>query len=562
MRGASLRQSTFSRLSVVRTSVTARWQRVGPYLLTIASLVVALIHRANGFTSHSLFFDDAWAALPSHVSAGTALQMSVSTPLWTMAERWWILLNPHSTSWSQIPPYACGAIASVLVFPLLRRFGASRWAAAIGTSLLALSPMITTYSTRVKPYTAEMLLAICLYFLAERARRNRTRRSLMLLSLVSIASFAVSFAMLSTVATLWLVITWQGRRETSSRTRALIVGAVTAAVLAAVAAPYVINRPPSLGDNWVNRGYMFGYDSAHRFVHNLIQIFAGFTHTFVNYGFDSRFADGENYPAVCVVATVTLVLTVLVIWRVRRLDIAMRDALAPVAWVVPVSFLAAVVDAFPFGDGRTDIVFYPALAVVLVLVLQDALRQLVVARGWSWRRVSTVVAIVAVITGVNVFWRRPALYPQIDVRNLYAMIQKAWQPGDVIVVPAFVTYTWADAGLTPWHVVVGDAKQWPQGFRVVSDDPRVIFPVNWTGFDPQLKTLRQHHPRVWYVGYTLGAWNPYEVKGKFVAGIPMSNYTLGTLQAYGWRTSWFPSYSLNTYATPLTYQPNKPASPF
>ena len=525
-------------------------------------MVAALIRRANGFTSHSLFFDDAWAALPSHVSAGTALQMSVSTPLWTMVERWWILLNPHSTSWSQIPPYVCGALASMLVFPLLRRFGASRWAAAIGTSLLAVSPMITAYSTRVKPYTAEMLLAIGLYFLADRARRERSIRSLAIFSLAGVASFAVSFALLSTVAALWLVMAWQVRRDTSSRLRVLSGGIITAVLLGAVAAPYVVNRPPSLGDNWVNRGYMFGYDSLHRFVHNVVQIFAGFTHASVNYGFSSRFAAGVNYPAVWVVAIVTLVITALVVWRVRRLELALREAMAPVAWVVPVSFLAAVVDAFPFGDGRTDIVFYPALIVILVLVLDDRVRRVVAARGWSWRRVSAVVALVAVLAGVDVFWRSPALYPKIDVRNLYAMILKQWKPGDVIVVPAFVTYTWADEGLTPFHVVIGDAKQWPQGFRVVSDDPRVIFPINWTGFDTQLKTLRFHHPRVWYIGYTLGVWNPYAVKGKFVDGIPMSNYTLGTLQAYGWRTSWFPNYSINTYATPLTYQPNKPASPF
>jgi len=546
----------------VRTSFTARWHRVGPYLLIAATMVAALIRRANGFTSHSLFFDDAWAALPSHVSAGTALQMSVSTPLWTLVERWWILLNPHSTSWSQIPPYVCGALASVLVFPLLRRFGASRWAAAIGTSLLAVSPMITAYSTRVKPYTAEILLAIGLYFLADRARRDRSIRSVAIFSLAGVASFAVSFALLSTVAALWSVMAWQVRRDATARLRVLSGGAITAVLLGAVAAPYVINRPPSLGDNWVNRGYMFGYDSLHRFVHNVVQIFAGFTHAFVNYGFSSRFAAGVNYPAVWVVAIVTLIITALVVWRVRFLELALREAVAPVAWVVPVSFLAAVVDAFPFGDGRTDIVFYPALIVILVLVLEDSVRRVVAARGWSWRRVSAVVALVAVLAGVDVFWRSPALYPKIDVRNLYAMILKQWKPGDVIVVPAFVTYTWADEGLTPFHVVIGDAKQWPQGFRVVSDDPRVIFPINWTGFDTQLKTLRFHHPRVWYIGYTLGVWNPYAVKGKFVDGIPMSNYTLGTLQAYGWRTSWFPNYSINTYATPLTYQPNKPASPF
>ena len=542
--------------------MTARWHRVGPYVLIAATWVAALIRRANGFTSHSLFFDDAWAALPSHVNVGTALQMSVSTPVWTMVERWWILLNPHSTTWSQIPPYLCGAAASLLVYPLLRRFGASRWSAAIGTSLLAVSPMITAYSTRVKPYTAEMLIAIGLYFMADRTRRDLSRRAVVALALASVASVAVSFALLSTVATLWLVIAWRVRRDATARMRVLAGGAMTAVLSAAVMVPYVINRPPSLGDNWVNRGYMFGYDSAHRFLHNVIQIFAGFTHAFVNYGFSSRFAAGVNYPAVWGVAIVTLIVTALVIWRVRCLDVERRDAISPVAWVVPVSFLASVVDAFPFGDGRTDIVFYPAIAVILVLVVQDVLRRAVVRRGWSWRRVSAVVAIVAVVAGVDVFWRSPALYPKIDVRNLYAMVLKQWKPGDVIVVPAFVTYTWANEGLTPWHVVVGDAKQWPQGFRVVSDDPRVIFPINWTGYDTQLKTLRQHHPRVWYIGYDLGVWNPYAVKGKFVNGIPMSNYTLGTLQAYGWRASWFSNYSLNTYATPLTYQPNKPASPF
>jgi hypothetical protein len=331
---------------------------------------------------------------------------------------------------------------------------------------------------------------------------------------------------------------------------------------AGIAAPYVINRPPSLGDNWVSRGYMVGYTNAHLALHNCVQMIAGFTHSLVNYGFSPEFASGVNYFAVWVVFVLTLLMGIVLTWGFRSLAPDQRARLAPVAAIIPVSVLAAVVDAFPFGDGRTDIVMYPALTVLLVVVGEAAVTQLAARPRVSTRGLRLAIALLSVAGGVDLVWRGPALYPTIEVRHLYALIRHQWHAGDVIVVPAFVTYSWADAGLTPWHLEIGGATQWPQGFRVVSDTPDVIFPINWTGPDNQLVALRRHHHRIWCIGYDLGAWDPYLVGGRFAANTPMGNFTQGTLEVHGWRTSWFPSYSINSYATPMTYQPNKPMSPF
>jgi hypothetical protein len=524
-------------------------------------VIAAAVRRVGGFTSHSLWFDDAWAALPARESFGHALSMSVSTPLWTLAERWWIMVGPDATYWAQLPSYLFGLLGTLLMYPVLRRFGASAWAASLGASLFAVNPMMTTYATRVKPYTLEVVLALVIYLCAESALRQGDRRSLLRLAAVSVLAALSSFGTLTTSGAVWLVVVWQSRGDRALFRQRLSYGAVAGVLAGSVVLPYVASKPPSLSDNWVRRGYMFGYDSWHQFVHNFVSILAGFPHSFFNISYRLKYDPGHShhYGLIYVLAGLSIVILFLVIRWWRREPLADRRRWWVIAGIIPASFFAAVIDAFPFGDGRTDLVMYPAVVVIGTLVIERVIR-----RRLSSPRFVRIGLALGVILAVSLptqqLWTRPARYPTVEVKSLLSYVESQWRPGDVIVVPAFLTYTWAYDGVTPWHLEVGGRNQWPQGFRVVSDDSRVIVPVAWTGVDPQLATLSKNYRRVWYVGYTVGVWAPYWFPSA-QSGVPMPNFTSGALEQAGWRVSWFSHYSHNTYVTPMEFRPSTPVDP-
>ena len=543
------------------SSVRGLLRRHGHLVVFAAVVLAASIRRLGGFTPHSLWFDDAWAALPARESFSHALSMSVSTPLWTLAERWWIMVGPDASYWAQLPSYFFGLLGTLLMYPVLRRLGASAWAAALGASLFAVNPMMTTYSTRVKPYTLEVVLALLVYLCADTARRERDRRSLRVLAVLSVLAALSSFGTLTTIGTVWLVLLWQSRGDRATLRQRLRYATFAGVAAGSVVVPYVLSKPPSLSDNWVRRGYMFGYDSVHQFVHNLVSILAGFPHSFFNIAYRLKYDPGHSHHYgliyVLAVATVVLVVVTMVWWR--REPVVDRQRWWVVAAIIPASFFAAVIDAFPFGDGRTDLVFYPAVVVVGTVLLERVVqRRMTTMRG---RRIGAIVVVFfALVLPTQQLWARPALYPTVEVRSLLSYIESEWRPGDVIVVPAFLTYTWAYDGVTPWHLEVGGRDQWPQGFRVVSDDSRVIVPVAWTGSDPQLATLAERYRRVWYVGYTVGVWAPYWFPST-QSGVPMPNFTSGALEQAGWRVSWFSHYSHNTYVTPMEFRPSTPVDP-
>jgi hypothetical protein len=63
----------------------------------VAIVIVGAWLRLTEVTSHGLFRDDAWVALSSRVSMGTALRMGATAPGFTLIERAWILLDPGSS---------------------------------------------------------------------------------------------------------------------------------------------------------------------------------------------------------------------------------------------------------------------------------------------------------------------------------------------------------------------------------------------------------------------------------------------------------------------------------
>ena len=106
-----------------------------------AVVLVGVWLRLSGVTSHGLWRDDAWVAMTSRVSMGTALRMGATAPGFTLIERSWVLLDPGSSAWAQLLPLALGVAGIVAMFLLARYVGLSRWLALATAAFVALSPV-------------------------------------------------------------------------------------------------------------------------------------------------------------------------------------------------------------------------------------------------------------------------------------------------------------------------------------------------------------------------------------------------------------------------------------
>jgi hypothetical protein len=375
----------------------------------------------------------------------------------------------------------------------------------------------------------------------------------LILGVVTVAVVLTSFSLAAPVAGAWLTVavaTWSPPPE---RRRYLLAASGVVVVTGCAVLPFVVHRPKSLGEKWIERGYMANYASIHSFLHNVVQMTAGLGKWFLNLPVGARF-EVSSFVATTYVSAVAVmilgssVLTIAWWGGVRRRDPWLLMSAATLTLAVA----AALVDLLPLGDGRTDLVLAPfvvILASYAVKWLRGVLRR---TRIVNVALVASLVLMGAWSTSASL--HRTVTYPATDLRGLFAKLRPNLYPGDVIVVPTFLSFSWAQARLSPYHVVIGGPDVWPQGFRPVSDSSLVLLPTTYSGEATELRSLPGRYKRVWYIGYTAGVWNPQEVRPGFGAKVPMRNYTRETLEDYGWRTSFIPLYALNCYAEPMTYR--------
>jgi chromate transport protein ChrA len=532
---------------------------IGPAAAVVAVVAIAAWRQSQGFTRFPLFFDDAWAALPSRFGVITALKMSVSTPGWTELLRLWIRMGTNASWWAQLPSLLAAIAMGLGAYALCRRIGFARWPSVVGVTMLVTNPTTLEYATRVKPYTVEMVLAVALLWSAEVVRRRRDWRSLAILAVVSVVAFAISFSVFAVLVGVWVAVLLWFRDAVHLRFRWLIAASAAAIGVLAVGLPYYLTSSARLGDNWQRRGYLEVYSSLHKLLHNSTLIFSGFLHNWSDLPIGHTRVDGTLTGLTYVDAGLGLFVVVAMVWwtaspRAWR----ERPELVPVGVTMLIAVLLALGDVLPFGDGRTDEVLYPGLTLVVVAVVQSMVRRLgprVSKEPNSTSAHRVVVAgllALAVVLGSANLAGNHALYPEADLKGLFHQIEQHWRPGDVIVVPAYLSFSWAEANITPWKLQLKPKGDWPQGFRAVSKDPMVILPQAYEGADPQLRDLQRKYKRIWYIGYELGVWDPYAVSAKYAANDPLPTYTNSQLVQEGWR----PFFSLkakNCYAEPYTW---------
>ena len=504
-----------------------------PVLLGLITLIGALV-RATGLGGAGLFYDDAWFALPARVGVGTVLKMVVTTPGYTLLQSAWISAGPAGNAWPKVLPFVLGVLAAPAGYWLSRRCGLPRWVGLAIAGLLAASPAAIEYSVRVKEYEADLLLAVGVLAVAELVRRRGTAASIGAMVAVSIGAVLLSTSLLVVVVGAWsalLMIAIAGRR----RAVGLLVGAAITGAACGLTALWVSSHiPDKLTAFWIQTHRLVGAPlTSSNLAHTLALTPAGLLHGLVGmplptgrFPLTAQISDSAEVGLLVLAVALLVLLALLVAPSLRavvrrRVDDPALALLAP-SMTMLVALLLWAVGTVPLGTGRTDLVLYPALALLLGggLVNVAERTRASVASPTVRRRTGVVLAGAAVLLGAWMAWDQRSWYPGQDLATLRHTMATSGdlRPGDVAVVVGRNSYTWAFDGLSPFvvHVDRNDPRARTVGFWVSFTDPRVLAvePTQATAAAPStnvipgLAGLPASAHRLWVYATTNATYSP------------------------------------------------------
>jgi Dolichyl-phosphate-mannose-protein mannosyltransferase len=518
-------------------------------LLALVTAFGAIL-RFPGFSTTDLWYDDAWAAMPAKEPLGVARHMVVTTPGYTLFNREWILLHPGSTPWAQAPAFLLGVAAIPIVYLALRSFAVARWATWVGVAVVTVSPTTVTYSTRVKEYAADFLLACLVLVLTERVRTNRT--SPWWLVAASVGAVVISASTMVVVIPAWGVVALVVWTD-GSRRRTLVPPLVAAVVLSGACALAISATVPNiLNANWRRRGFLGDWSSAHAIRFSLQSMFAGLAHNLLAIPSQPAAFHGAIKVATAVLAIAVGVAVVgLAVVAIREgLRLATPGPLAVPAATLALAAVLGLCGFVPLGDGRTDEVLYPAIILAFGLVASRL-------RLPAWTALTTVRAGVtaACILAFGLFGvTHTARYPTINLRGLAATLHEpTYASVTTLVVESFDGFTWGYDDLSPNAVVLGKASGlvFPMGFHVVSTVPNVVIGAhNGAHVWPRdLRYLSSQTKSLWYIGYELGTYDPYRPQGS----TPQFGPVYQLLEREGWHRTLFPVLGQHCFALLMTH---------
>lgn len=529
----------------------ARW--LGPAALLVIVGFGAWA-RAPGFTSSSLWFDDAWTAMPARVSLSTAARMVTTAPGYTIALRSWLRLHPDATWFAQLPAFVAGLAGIVAVYALLRFFDAWWPLPYLGALVVAASPVAVDYSTRVKQFGLDLLLACLVLWLLERWRRSAAHRDATLLAIGCAGSLLVSATTLVVCAAVAAVAAAFGLAERRRRRDAVVVAGATASTLAVSYVLWLRHLSPSLHYGWTKRGYLLSTSSLHRVAFSFEAMGTGLFHWMLGVplgrGRVSTAITATGVVVSLVAAAVLLAICVPPLVGLVRRRGHEPGPLVASALAVVLAVVLALAGRSPFGGGRTDEVLYPPI----LLLAAGAVTPLVARGAERARRVAMAVVVVLAAALVGVGATHRAAYPTTDLRPL---AQQLAEPANlaksrVVVVDPWLTFTWAYDGLSPTAVSFARTQlSWSQGFHVVSLDPDVIISTNYFFPDRASSALSARVHQLWYVASTVG--HQSLVAGHTNDLEKTANYRY--LRSIGWTPTGVYLTAPHTEAVLLAYRP-------
>ena len=466
-------------------------------------LLFGLWTRLSGFSSHQLWFDDAWVAVPTKVPLGEAIHMVNTTPLFSIFMRQWILWGSDATWWAQIPAFVTGLIAIVAVYRLLKFFGSTETLSLLAALVIAASPIVIDYSTRLKQYNLDIIFACLILWLAEKWRRTPSLRGALTLALVSVLSLLTSASSIVIVAPVLGVAVLLAWREKARRLQA---GALLAIVGAGFVFEWIVwlsQLSNGLYVGWRNRGYLLDTRSFHKLAFSLQTMGSQFFHWMLDLPTGHK-PDPDHHITLLgltISALVALFLVTLVagtLWRYLRRPLNTPEPLVIAALALAFSAALALVRRSPFGGGRTDEVIYPALLLLMAALFTQLQPRLQRVAPQATKALVAIGVVALLFVGLS----NRAHYPSIELKTPVTQMEAARQPGDIAVIDPWLGFTWAAADIPTFTV----SRQkflfdWSQGFHI-NGNAHYVFSENYffpSWVYPYLKDITT---RLWYVAET------------------------------------------------------------
>jgi hypothetical protein len=463
---------------------SSRPAAIGPADIAIVGLLAVLagVLRLDPLAPSSLWIDDAWAALvvKAH-GAHDVLLAGVTAPGFAILLKGWLAAAGFSELNAQLLPFVAGVLTAPFLFLVARWMGVGRLGATIGALALAGSVVHMTYSTRVKQYTLDGLVALAVLALAWWLVRDvGNRRRWWLFAVGSVVAIVLSSPAIAVVTSSLVVAVAVLVRARKSRRAALPPVVVIVGFIGAWW--WLMLRPRvngALKEYW--SGYFIPRDEGvgrALFIaaRDAKDVFAG--------------AVPPNVTS-ATVAALSVPVAVAVLLLARRYVAALLFVVAPMGLAVAL----AAVDGVPLGTGRTDIYLYPGIALAIAMAVHELEQR--------WRRATVAAVCLVLVAQVIVF--KPVLpYPARDVGPLVAELeQRAAGTDGVLVRPdddfAFALYT-------TWPVTFREANA-VTGFAVAIERPNVHVPLLVpNGSDGRTETwpeaiarTRADSERVWFL---------------------------------------------------------------
>ena len=455
--------------------ISSRVRLAGDGLFVLGFLAVAYRLRRAPLRPRSLWLDDAWPALVTRVPWNRVPVVGLTSSGYSVVLKLWMHLVGFSEFHAQIPALAFGLLGPVGVFLAARRMHLTQLPAAIAGAIVLVSPDHIIYSSRVKQYTLDALLATIVIILAFAVieEPQRAGRWAQLVAFAAIAT-AASSLVVTTVAGALLAACLAARTSAAGKREQLKVPAyaVGSYGLFAVAWWLVALRPhinPSLKAYWAAF---------------YIRLNASFPRDLGEAGL--RIAKGLSSVPSGLGLAVLIASGAVVIWR-------RRDRAVLVLTPVAVAVVLAMFQLAPLGAGRTDLNLYPVLALTVGLAANELRHAL---RAW---RVLAIVLLVAVLATV----RAAPPYPVEDMRSATAYLEANVHPSDEVLVYWAARYPLALYARS-WGLQIDRSRHTAEGFEVHIQRPNLyVLPDHSTdhrAYEPVLLRLTRGQKRVWFIG--------------------------------------------------------------
>ncbi|MEI8148058.1 MAG: hypothetical protein WCG62_03145, partial [Actinomycetes bacterium] len=370
--------------------------------------------------------------------------------------------------------------------------------------VIAASPIVVNYSTRLKQYNLDIIFACLILWLAERWRRTPSMRGALTLALVSTLALFTSASVIVVVAPVLGVATLAAWRDKVRRPQA---GALLAIVGASFLVEWIVwlsQLSPGLFYGWRRRGYLLDTRTLHGFVFSLETMGSQFFHWMLDLPTGHR-RDPDHHITILglTISAVAMIFMAMLVrktlWRFLKRPLNAPEPLTVVACALTFTLLLALVGRSPFGGGRTDEVIYPALLLLIAAFLTELQPRL---RNFSPRATKSLLAL-SVTALLFVGLANRACYPSIELKAPVAQMEAVRQPGDYVVIDPWLSFTWASAGINPYVISLQKAAyfNWSQGFFITAYPPYIFtesyFYPSWV-----YPYLKNYTSRLWYVAET------------------------------------------------------------